>query len=247
MRFSKLFATVCLLFGMPLVGTASYAEPYHARVLVTASQRIEVRTDLIASVAKAPFEAGMEFRKGDVLIAFNCARYEAELQAAKAGAQAAHVEMRSKRNLVRNGAAGRAELQIARAEAARSDADVAARQARLADCEIKAPFSGRVVSVGAGVFEMPSPNEPIITILDDSNLELELVVPSKWITWLSERSKFDLLIDETGETHRAEIVRIGAEVDPVSQTIKAFGRLTSARGRVLAGMSGQASFSAGGS
>lgn len=217
-------------------------EVLETRGLIRSSARIEVRTDLVAAVAKAPFSDGARFQKGDKLITFDCGRYQAELNSARAGANAAAIELRNKRRLWKNGAAGKSEVQLARAEAARNSAEVKARLSRISQCVIKAPFNGRVVSLNTRRYEMPSANEPVIVVLDDTALELELVVPSNWLVWLEPGRKFSFKIDETGETHEAKINSLGAEVDPVSQTIKAYGVLLDTGGRVLAGMSGQARF-----
>lgn len=218
-----------------------------ARGLVRSSARVELRTDLVANIKLAPYDAGMKFKKGATLIEFNCVRYRAEYRAAMAGASVARVELRAKKLLVANGAAGKSELLIAKANAAQANAEAIARKARISECTFKAPFSGRVVALNTRKFEMPSAGEPIISIINDSVLELELVVPSKWLTWIKIGQRFQFLVDETGSVHTAMIMRTGAEVDPVSQTIKVFGQLQGDPDAILAGMSGTAKFDGNGS
>ncbi len=218
-----------------------------ARGLVRSAARVEVRTDLVAAVADAPFGEGMRFKKGDLLISFDCDRYRAEFNSAKAAARAAGIEVRNKRSLVKHGAAGHSELEMAQADAARTAADAKARKVRVAQCVVKAPFAGRVVSLNARKYEMPKPGEPVIVVLDDAALELELVLPSRWLTWVKAGQVFAFLVDETGLNHEARVSRIGAEVDPVSQTIKVYGTLVGAGDKVLAGMSGVARFPVDGS
>ncbi|MEE9314058.1 MAG: HlyD family efflux transporter periplasmic adaptor subunit [Rhizobiaceae bacterium] len=236
-----------LAFAMVISTQTFGQEALDTRGLVRSSARVEVRTDLVAAVAKAPFKDGARFKKGAKLITFDCSRYRAELNSARAGASAAAIELRNKRRLFKNGAAGKSEVQLARAEAARNNAEVKARLSRVSQCVIKAPFAGRVVVLNTRKYEMPNASKPVIIILDDSALELELVVPSNWLVWLEPGREFLFKVDETGKTHPAKIVSIGAEVDPVSQTIKAYGVLLETNGRVLAGMSGQARFSPKGS
>ena len=224
------------------VVAAAEASAVNPRVLVRATRRIEVRTDLQAKVARLPFREGMAFAKGEVLVDFDCRRQRAELASVRAAAAAARTELAAKRQMHRHGAAGRTEVDLARAELRRAQADVKARDTRIADCTIAAPFPGRVVRVHGREHEMPPAGEAVITVLDDRDLELELVLPSRWLTWLKPGAGFSIRIDETGTQHAASIVRVGAEVDAVSQTVRAFGRIDGTAGGVLAGMSGHARF-----
>jgi len=72
-------------------------------------------------------------------------------------------------------------------------------------------------------------------------LELSIIVPSKWMRWIDIGQRFNFAVDETGESFTAKIIRRGAAVDPVSQTIditaKPLGDI-----KALTGMSGIARF-----
>jgi hypothetical protein len=67
---------------------------------------------------------------------------------------------------------------------------------------------------------MPRPGQALLDILDDSALELEFLVPSRWLSWLQQGTEFQVRIDETGKTYPAKVQRLAARVDPVSQSIK---------------------------
>lgn len=213
-----------------------------ARALVTASARVEYRTDLIAVVREAPLLPGARFDKGDTLVAFDCRKQQAELDSARAQASGASIEYKNKKNLRANGAAGRSEVRLALAALTKAQADVNALKARMFHCKVTAPFAGRVVELNARVHEMPSGQKPFLVIIDDSALELEMVLPSVWLRWLEDGRPFSFNVDETGRRYEGKISRLGAEVDPVSQTVKAYGRLDGSLDRVLAGMSGVVSF-----
>ena len=49
---------------------------------------------------------------------------------------------------------------------------------------------------------------------------------------------FQVILDETNKSYEAEIVRLGGKVDPVSQTIKVYGRFVNKSAELLPGMSG---------
>jgi hypothetical protein len=70
-------------------------------------------------------------------------------------------------------------------------------------------------------------------------LELEFIVPSRWLAWLKPGYAFQVRIDETGKTYPAKVQRIGARVDPVSQSVKLSAAISGSFPELIAGMSGK--------
>lgn len=249
MYFVRFFSFFIFFIMYPLLSLAldstaieASIERKESRGLVRSIDLVRIGTDLVASVSSAPFHSGMSFDRGDTLISFHCDRYDAELSSAIATADGALIEYRIQEDLYSHDATGKSALDLAKTSLDRARSDVALRRAMMSDCEIKAPFSGRVVDLSVRRHEMPIAGEPLITILDSSRLELELVVPSHWLVWLSSGYEFMFKVDETGIEYPAIIDRLGAQVDPVSQTIRAFGKLRGDYSSVLSGMSGAAYF-----
>jgi len=79
----------------------------------------------------------------------------------------------------------------------------------------------------------------MLDILDDSVLELEFLVPSSWLRWLKVGGAFDVQIDETRKTYPARFTRMGARVDPVSQSVKVAAAIHGRFPELMAGMSGK--------
>jgi hypothetical protein len=73
---------------------------------------------------------------------------------------------------------------------------------------------------------------------DDGVLETEFLVPSSWLNWLKTGTAFAVEIDETRKSYPARFIRIGARVDPVSQSIKVAGAIDGHHAELMAGMSG---------
>ena len=227
--------------------------PLEARGLLRAVSRIDLGTALRARAKEIPFRIGERFAKGDTLIAFDCERYQAEEAAARAGADAAGIDYNSKKRLLKYGAIGRDEVTLAGALASKAAAELAVNEAVSGECAIIAPFSGRIAALNIMPNEYPPPDLPLMSIIDDSTLEIELVVPSVWLRWLSPGRTFSFTVEETGRTIESSIDRIGAEVDPVSQTVVIYagvdkgktGAKAGGTEDILAGMSGTASFHGG--
>ncbi len=87
-------------------------------------------------------------------------------------------------------------------------------------------------------------NDQLLSILDESRLESELILPSKALAWLRKGAHFELAVDETGRSYVGVMKELGANVDPVSRTIRVTGEFKKTPKDVLAGMSGTATFPA---
>ncbi|MBF0125395.1 MAG: HlyD family secretion protein, partial [Magnetococcales bacterium] len=83
------------------------------------------------------------------------------------------------------------------------------------------------------------PGQPMLDIIDDSVLELEFIVPSRWLVWLKPDLMFQVQIDETAKEYPAKVLRIGAKVDPVSQSVKLVAAISGKFPELMAGMSGK--------
>jgi membrane fusion protein, multidrug efflux system len=222
--------------------TQALGQDVSARGVVKAVTEATIAVDYTARIRKLPFQEGEAFHKGDVLIAFDCSRYQADVSAARAGAHAKELVVVNNRKLLSRGAIGSAEVDVSVAELQKARAEMMAVQARTGTCSFNAPFEGRLVERVAQEHETPAPNQPLIKIVDTTNMEVEAIVSSKWLLWLKPGAIFEFSVDETGQKLTAKVVRMGAIVDPISQTIKAYGVLTEKDTSVLPGMSGTATF-----
>ncbi|HUS96398.1 MAG TPA: HlyD family secretion protein, partial [Hyphomicrobiaceae bacterium] len=149
--------------------------------------------------------------------------------------------------LITKGAVGRFDVEISRARYDKAAAEAAALRAKLKQCFLIAPYDGRVADLLVEAHEIPTNGKPLIKIIEDTAFEIELIVPSRWLRTITIGVSFEFYIDELGETVDGKITRLGAAVDPVSQTVKLIGVLDRKPNRAIAGMSGSAVFKGGGS
>lgn len=217
-------------------------EPPRARGVVRSLGEAAISAELPARIVEMPYREGHVFPRGAVLVAFDCTRLQAELAALQAELVAAQATHDGNRSLEKHKAIGSREIVISGARVDKAEAEVAAGQARLTGCTIRAPFNGVVVETMANLFEIANPSAPLVRIVDLDRLEIELIAPSKWLGWLTVGDSFTFAVDETGQPLPAVIVRLGGVVDPVSQTVKVFGVLDGRDARVRPGMSGTATF-----
>jgi len=242
-----------LLAGAALLGAvmnlpAKAEQNLQARAIVKANAEATVSVSLSARIKALPFRAGQSFKKGDTVVSFDCDRFQADLRARQAIFSARQHEVKANRRLLRHQAIGANEVAVSVAQMEEAKALVDGQRALVKQCNVKAPFDGQMVERFINAHETPGANQPLIKIVDTSKTELELIVPSRWLVWLKKGSGFVFQVDETGARLQAKILRLGAVVDPVSQTIKITAVFSSNKmNEVLPGMSGTATFAYTGS
>ncbi len=212
------------------------------RGVVKPTQEAVISSELQARVKRIPFRDGQRFKKGNLLVEFDCAKYWAELSAAKAELEAREKTAVNNEQLAELHGIGQLEVDISQAEVKQAKAAVRSANLAVRHCRITAPFSGRVVKTLVHPYESVNPYDEVMSVLNDQNFEIELILPSTSLRWVAKKSPFKFFIDETQEVYAAKVVDIGARVDPVSQTIRIFGQFSKQPKHVLAGMSGSARF-----
>jgi membrane fusion protein, multidrug efflux system len=212
------------------------------RGLIKPQREATIASKMTAVITQMPLREGQSFGAGALLARFDCSQTQAELNAARAAAAAYRSTYEQNAELEQYEAIGRNEVEISRANLGRADAEAQAIAARMTDCAVYAPFAGTVVERIANVREVAASGQPLMRIQTGRDVELELIVPSRWLTWLGPGATFGFRIDETGNDIRGVVTRLGASVDPVSRTIRVTARVTNTNGLVLPGMSGTATF-----
>ena len=228
--------------GVCFVGGAS-AQDMSARGVLRPIYEAVISAQLSTRIIEIAKRPGERIKKGEVLVGFDCSRYKAEFLAARAEQTAVEKEYETNLKLAKYDAVGTSEVEISEARVNMAKASASIAESYVDDCEILAPFDGKVITVDARPFETNVPGQPIIHIIDDSLMEVELIVPSSWLVWLQPEIDVAFHVDETQSRHQIGITRIGGEVDPVSQTVRIYGVLdTPEAAGLLSGMSGTAFF-----
>lgn len=230
------------------VAWAQTAAPPPVRTVI---ERQEIRAQLLprryttvaaeigAKINRLPVAEGGTFRAGQLLVSFDCSLQQAQLQKAQAELEGAELTYKSNQRLAELNSVGHLELDLSRSAVGKAKAERGATQAVLAKCGVSAPFAGRVAEQKVREQQYVQPGQPLLDILDDSVLELEFLVPSNWLSWLRIGGKFQVNIDETGKSYPAKFIRIGARVDPVSQSVKVAAAIDGKFPELIAGMSGR--------
>jgi len=217
---------------MPVVGRiiaresviAAQVEGTVAVVHKQVGDRVE-RGEPILELDRVRLESAVDQRRADLSEA------EANAEAAAAGAQQARQALERIEGLSGSAAFSQARLDEAQqtalqqeglqrvAEARRDRAAVALRlaEADLADATILAPFDGAVGDRQAHVGEYLRPGSPVVTLINDTDLEIEAAVPTDRVAALAPGTSVTLTLDD-GSHHPATVRAVVPREDPATRT-----------------------------
>ena len=197
-----------------------------------------IAAEIGAKVNQITVAEGNAFRAGQLLVSFDCSIQQAQLEKAQAELSGAKQTYEVNQQLAELNSVGQLELTLSKAAQSKAEAEVGANRAVLAKCHINAPFAGKVAEQKVREQQFVQPGQALLDIIDDSVLELEFLVPSHWLAWVKPGGKFEVEIDETRKTYPARFRRIGARIDPVSQSVKVSAAIDGRYAELMAGMSG---------
>lgn len=233
-----------VLAGVGAVTSPAMAEgvefnPLEMRAQLIPHRYTTLAAEIGAKINRIPLRDGQTFRNGELLLEFDCTMNTAQHDKARAQQAAAENTLEGQRKLAELHATGMVELRNAEAEVQKARADVAYLRSMISRCRVTAPFDGRIVEFKAREQQYVQPGQPLVEILDDSVLELEFLVPSRWLAWFKPGYSFRARIEDTRKEYPVRLVRTGARIDPVSQSVKAVAVIDGKYPELIAGMSGQ--------
>lgn len=229
--------------ALPFPAVATVSEPTVVRGVVRSTKQAMISTELQVRVSMISRKEGERFLKGDVLVELDCRRQRAELASAEAQLVEMKLSLDNNKVLRQAQAVGKHDLDISQSRVTKAAADAEALRVRLDQCSVVAPFDGYVLELGIFTHETTQPGKPFIGIVAHDQLEIDLIVPADWLRRVQIGAQLSLLIDELKSRHPIDVTRVGAAVDPVSQTIKITAQFTSDHAGILPGMSGTAEMS----
>ena len=224
-------------------GEEEPAPTFETPALLIANNKLTI-TSLKSSKVKAlPFKDGQNFVKDDVLVMFDCKELELDYAIQKAVVKEKESALSNIKKL--KSLNSTSDYSVVEAESMFEQASrlYEKMEYQLANCVIKADYAGKVISTQVTEAEYATAGQDVMTVTNNEDLLVKAYVQAGWLNWLKLGNKFKFCFNETNECFSGVIVRIGAEVDPTSQTIDIFGKLTDAKPeRLIPGLSAQASF-----
>lgn len=209
------------------------------RARLSPRRHTTLASEIGAKINRMPIQEGGAFRAGQLLVSFDCSVQQAQMEKAMAEQAGAERSLQANLELEKLNSVGQLELDLSRNAVQRAKAEVGLHRAMLGKCSVHAPYAGRIAEQKVREQQFVQAGQPLLDLIDDSVLELEFIVPSRWLSWLKTGERFSIAIDETGRSYPARFTRIGARIDPVSQSIKVGAAIEGRHPELLAGMSGR--------
>jgi RND family efflux transporter MFP subunit len=204
-------------------------------------------------IQKIYYRPGDVFKKGDVLVQFNCEEVDLKANRAQAELEAAEVELKSMQELTQLNSASKLDLAKAQSAYKIAKADLHIINFQQKQCQIIAPYNGEVVHWSAAENETVKTDDPLIDTISNGNLEVKMYIPSLWLRDIKKGTLFDLMLDEM-PTHKLQghIVKIVGQIDPASQSVLVYGTINLSKNKgtltpsddmgLFSGMSGMVYF-----
>lgn len=214
---------------LPLVTATEAQVPEQLTLtgVLVADQRSEVTADTAGKVINVMIERGKRVKLGDPLIqldvrqaALSAREAQANLRSARAQRSLAEEECKRAKTLLDKGAITRSEYDRQMTACTSALQQVSAAEARtamiaksVADGLVRAPFDGMIAEKMVTPGEWVAPGKPLLTLVDDDPLRIELSVPEVAIraVRLDQAVKLTTVANPE-KTYEAKITRVGAEI-----------------------------------
>jgi len=219
----------------------------NVRVILTPLSRTilssQISTPILSSQVSAPVtkiykRMGETFKKGDSLIEIDRTVFFANLKKSKAILIRSNTVLDARQKLYNDSISSLTELKEAQAAVETAKAELALAINQYDWALIKAPYDGRVITVFVEEFELPQPGQALVEIMEDQKIIAKALVPAVHLSQLSIGKIFKVYVQEINKTVDATIIRIGAVIDPSSETISIDAEIDNSDHLLLPGMTG---------
>lgn len=241
MTLSRYLLVPLLCMAAPLLAQP-IDDNHRIRTQLVSPDAVVLSSELAAKIDQLPLREGDAFKRGDPLVIFECSLYAAQLKKAQAISDSATKLWQVNKRLADLNSVGELELEQSAAKVREAEAELHYMKTSVDKCVIRAPFAGRIAKRLVAAHQYVNTGTPLLDVLSSEQLELQMIAPSSWLAWLKPDMVFRVSVEELGQSYPAQVTRLGARIDPVSQTITLTGKVTAPAAELLAGMSGWAEF-----
>ena len=132
-----------------------------------AFETVQVQAQVSGQIIGRDFEDGADVKAGDVLFRIDPRPYEATLASARADAALQHANLQRQTELRAKQVVAGQDFDLAKANADKADAAVAAAQFNLDNCVIRSPINGRAGLRNVDVGNLVAPSSPALLTIQN--------------------------------------------------------------------------------
>lgn len=221
----------------------TYAYQDETKIVFTAPSPV-LSSVVAAPVRKVHYRFGESFSKGDPLVMLDDTLYLANVEAAKAAYTAECVKSEALESLYKEGNATLVDRERAVGMVKVAYKNLVEAREKLNGCQIRAPFSGRVVELFVEEHELVEMGRPLLRVVNDSTLLAQFLLEEKMFGQIKTGIAIKILVTATQKEIEGTIKYISAEVDPASATFEVRAEVDNHMGLLRTGMNARLNRSA---
>ncbi|MDD2474430.1 MAG: efflux RND transporter periplasmic adaptor subunit [Dysgonamonadaceae bacterium] len=198
-------------------------------------EEVDLIFETSGKITQINFKEGSYVNKGQLLAKVNDAPLQAELKKLEAQLPLAQERVFRQRTLLDKDAVSQEAFETITTELNKLKADVELVKARIAQTELRAPFSGmiglRMVSEGT----YASPQVVVSKLTKISPLKIEFSVNERQVNEIGDGTKLEFTIDNDLNTYSASVYAIETTLEGNTLTLKARARYNNLGGKLKPG------------
>ncbi len=208
---------------------------------IAPNEMIDVRSEVDGLVTEINFDEGQRVEKGQLLVALDASKFQAQLSQTEANLKLAQSSFDRTRQLLADHLISQQEFDTASATFAANQAAVELRRREMKDTRIVTPFAGiagaRLISAG----QVISKATQLTSVVDLDTVKVEVNVPERYLRQLriGQRVGFNVAA-YPGEKFTGEVYFIAPQLDTSTRTALVKARIANPdlklRGGMFAGL-----------
>ncbi|MBA3958037.1 MAG: efflux RND transporter periplasmic adaptor subunit [Parachlamydiaceae bacterium] len=212
--------------------------PYRRTILSNQISTPILSSQVSSTIEKIYKRMGEYFESGELLIKIHDEIFLANLDKAIAAVGRARALLDTRQHLFKDNIISFLDLKEAEASAASAEAEYVLAQTQFEGAFVRAPYTGRVISLAIEEFELPQPGQALIEIEQTDRLLAKILYPSIYYKDLVIGKTITIHVDESDTEVEAQIIRIGGAIDPSSSTIAVDAEIDNRDAGLIPGMTG---------
>lgn len=215
----------------------SLNDVFRTKGVLLPDEEVDLTFETSGKITELNFKEGSFVNKGQLLAKVNDAPLQAELKKLKSQLPLAQERVYRQRTLLAKDAVSQEAFETVTTELDKLKADIELVKARIAQTELRAPFSGmiglRMVSEGA----YASPQVMISKLTKISPLKIEFSVNERQESEIVDGTKLSFTVENDLNTYEASVYAVETSLEASTLSLKARARYSNPGGKMKPGRS----------
>ncbi len=185
-----------------------------------ADQGVVVAVEIPGTVNRIAFKSGAQVAAGDLLVELDASVERAQLRSAQASAQLAQIDLKRSEDLRKMNTISQSELDIARAGAMQSAAQVDNIQAAIDKKAIRAPFAGRLGIRQVNLGQVLSSGAPVVSLQSLDPIQVDFNLPQQQLDRVQVGYRVRVRTDaRPGKAFEGVVTAINPQIDIATRSV----------------------------